>query len=115
MVPGNESSRERKFLGARVTVTLGLTSPSEPARSAQIGRAIWTYASRPARFGAMSLDLILVTRLRWGLVWLGEDGSVWCLMKISVKSLTYTAPAYTSLHMHTLHAVWRTRLRVRSH
>jgi len=43
----------------------------------------------------MSLDLALVSKLRWGLAWLlagrlGEDGSVQGLIKISVKPLTYT-------------------------
>jgi len=64
----------------------------------------------------MSLDLALVTRLRRGLAWLpagrsGEDGSVRGLIKMAVKPLTYPVPAYMyTLHMHTLEAVWRTRL-----
>ena len=50
------------------------------------------------------------TRLRKGLAWLpagrlGEYGSVWSLIKISVKPLTHLHRPKCP-HMHTLHAVW---------
>jgi len=92
----------------RALPTCGLrpTSPCELAWFAWTGRAVWVrqqaglHGCYVARTGlGQSTEVGPSVWLLAGR--LGKDGSVRCLVKISVKSLTYPAYCHITLHMHT--------------